>query len=210
MQALYYLCHIKEIPNALCARSPAKTRERVVHEAAREIREKGPDGVAVAGVMARAGLTHGGFYSHFASKDELVGAAVSAMFEEVNGAPAETGSTGDAAAKLRGILPYYFSPEHRDDMQGGCPMVALCGDMARTEGVARSRFQLGLAEMNGRLATALAAMGVDHPESEANVLQAQMVGALTLARAMGPGEASDAMLRDGLRQALARYGLTAQ
>ena len=61
-----------------------RTRARVVKEAAKAIRAEGPHRVGVAGVMAKAGLTHGGFYAHFASKDDLVGAAMSQMFDEAS------------------------------------------------------------------------------------------------------------------------------
>ena len=127
----YYMHHIKRPPGALLKQSQAGDRSRVLKEAASVIREKGPDGVAVSDIMARAGLTHGGFYAHFASKDELVGEAVTAMFADVNAKIACTRRRRRWQGTLRNILAFYLSAEHRDNPSSGCPMPALSGDIAR-------------------------------------------------------------------------------
>src|SRR3954466_6221608 len=91
-----------------------KTRQRVLTEAARAIREDGPHQVGVAAVMAKAGLTQGGFYAHFASKDDLVAAAIGHMFEEAlqRWGAETTGRSG--ADALNAYLDFYLSPAHRD------------------------------------------------------------------------------------------------
>ena len=96
-----------------------ETRARVLQAAASAIRARGPNGVAVTEIMARAGLTHGGFYAHFGSKNDLVGQAVATMFDEVRDRIATVGSVGAAKTSLRNILAYYLSTEHRDDLAGG-------------------------------------------------------------------------------------------
>ena len=89
-----------------------RTRARVLKEAARAIRVDGPHRIGVAGIMARAGLTHGGFYAHFASKDELVVAAMAQMFDEaVANFERVTGGKPPALA-LRSYVDFYLSVRH--------------------------------------------------------------------------------------------------
>ena len=186
-----------------------KTRERVVREAARQLRAKGPQGVAVAGLMARAGLTHGGFYAHFASKDDLIAEAVDEMFADVRRRSDAFSDAGDPKDTLRAYLAFYLSPAHRDGRDRGCPLPALSGDIARAPGPAGERFAKGIAALADRLAGLLHQIGVDQSQEEGNALLAQLVGAVSLARAVGPGDRSDAILRDTHERILARFELTA-
>lgn len=184
----------------------AETRQRVLKEAAREIRAKGPEGVGVAGVMARAGLTHGGFYAHFPSKDALVAEAIGTMFDSARQRAGQLDGD-DAHAALRAYVDFYLSPAHRDSRERGCPLPALSGDFARAEAPVRERFGAGVAGLTGRLAAVLARIGWPEPDGEATVLIAQLVGAVALARSVGEGAQSDAIL-DRTREAIiARYGL---
>jgi len=186
-----------------------QTRERIVQEAAKEVRAKGPDGVAVAGVMARAGLTHGGFYAHFPSKDALVAEAIGAMFADARGRSEALDTLDDPKQALREYLRFYLSRAHRDGTDRGCPLPALSGDIARSPGTARPRFAEGITALSARLAELLARIEVAQPEAEANALLAQLVGAVSLARAIADTEQSDAILRDTRDQIIARYGLDA-
>jgi TetR/AcrR family transcriptional regulator, transcriptional repressor for nem operon len=187
-----------------------ETRARVLKEAASAIRVKGPDGVAVTDIMARAGLTHGGFYAHFASKNELVSEAITTMFDEVNGRMVAIGGAHDAKASLRHVLTYYLSADHRDNASGGCPMPALSGDLTRATGPARACFTQGVSDMAARIQAALEAIGIADAEREANALQAQLVGAVALARAVDSAPHSDAILQDTLTQIVSRFRLDAQ
>ena len=184
----------------------ATTRGRILREAAREIRAKGPDNFAVAGVMARAGLTHGGFYAHFASKDALVAEVIGTMFEDARGRVSDIDGEGDPRVALRGYVDFYLAREHRDARDRGCPLPALSGDLARSAASARERFGLGIARLTEKLATALARLGEADPGGAASAMLSQLVGAVVLARAVD-GAASDAML-DAARNALVtRYRL---
>jgi len=186
-----------------------QTRARIVKEAAKEVRAKGPDGVAVAGVMARAGLTHGGFYAHFPSKDALVAEAVDAMFDDARGHSETLDQIEEPKAALRDYLRFYLSRAHRDGRDRGCPLPALSGDIARSPGVAGERFAQGIVALSGRLAGLLARVDVNEPEAEANALLAQLVGAVSLARAVSDSAQSDAILRDTRTSVHARFGLDA-
>jgi TetR/AcrR family transcriptional repressor of nem operon len=184
----------------------AETRKRVLQEASREIRAKGPDNVAVASVMARAGLTHGGFYAHFPSKDALIAEAVETMFDDARARSSKVGESDDPRTALRGYVDFYLSRGHRDARERGCPLPSLAGDFARTELVARERFGTGIASLTKRLAKALRGIGAADPDAEASAMLAQMVGAVVLARAT-EGAASDTILDSAHATLLARYNL---
>jgi len=184
----------------------AETRKRVLKEAAREIRAKGPDNVAVAGVMARAGLTHGGFYAHFASKDALVSEAIGTMFDDARVRTVNMDSD-DPRMALRTYIDFYLSAAHRDSRERGCPLPALSGDLARSSASARSRFGTGVAALTTKLARLLERLGQPQPVAEASMMLAQLVGALVLSRAVGDIAQSDSILADTHAALIARYAL---
>ena len=170
------------------------TRARVLKEAAREIRAKGPAGIAVGGVMARAGLTHGGFYAHFASKDDLVAAAIGTMFDEARGRFDRSLAERDPAAALAAYIDFYLSVAHRDAREHGCPLAALSLDLPRLGAVSRERFGAGVAALTERLGDALARHGAADADDVAPAMLAQLVGALSLARSVADPVQSDAIL----------------
>lgn len=184
-----------------------ETRRRVLKEAAREIRAKGPAGVAVAGIMARAGLTHGGFYAHFASKEALVAAAIEAMFESARRRFDRTAIDADPRAALLAYVDFYLSPQHRDAREHGCPLPALSGDLARLDPISRVRFGEGVAALSGRLAGALRQHGVADPEAAGASMLAEMVGAVALSRAVADPAQADAILRNARASVVARFSL---
>lgn len=185
----------------------AETRERVLKEAAKEIRARGPDNVAVSGIMARAGLTHGGFYAHFASKDALVKEAIGTMFADARRRTERIDASGDPRAVLSAYVDFYLSPAHRDSRDRGCPLPTLSGDFARSKADTRERFGAGVTGIAGRLAAPLAQLGYGDADAEAHALLAQLVGGVALARAVGDPALSDAMLADTHASIVARYGL---
>lgn len=185
----------------------AATRARVLKEAAKEIRAKGPDNVAVAGVMGRAGLTHGGFYAHFASKDALVKEAIGAMFADARARTERIDANGDPRSVLRAYVDFYLSAKHRDSRDRGCPLPTLSGDFARSQPATRERFGAGVEGIASRLAAPLAVLGYADPQAESHALLAQLVGGVALARAVGDAALSDAMLADTHASIVRRYGL---
>ncbi|MFE6503334.1 helix-turn-helix domain-containing protein [Kitasatospora sp. NPDC057738] len=167
-----------------------RSRRRVIDHTARLIREKGPDQVSVPEAMAAAGLTHGGFYRHFASKDDLLAQALAAAFTERREAmerladqPANQPADrpGDDRTPRAEFLDRYLSEPHRDHPGHGCAAAALAADAARTEpgSPLRTAYTAGLRE----LVDALAALpeGAGRQETLADL--STMVGALLLARA---------------------------
>jgi TetR/AcrR family transcriptional regulator, transcriptional repressor for nem operon len=181
-----------------------RTREKILTEAAAALRRDGPDRIAVAGVMARAGLTHGGFYAHFASKEDLLVAAVSHMF---TGALAHMEDVLRERTPQQGMLAYigfYLSDEHRDRRDCGCPLPAMAADMPRLGLAAREAFERGAAQLTTRLAEALAPLvGAAESGTLAVSVLAELVGAVVLARSIASAAHSSTLLR-ACREALAR------
>jgi TetR/AcrR family transcriptional repressor of nem operon len=161
----------------------ARTRAKVLTEAAAAIRAAGPDGVAVAGLMAKVGLTHGGFYAHFKSKDALVAEAIGQMFEEgrrMFRSRSEGRTPGEGLARY---IDWYLSEAHRDATERGCPLPRLSGEVARLSLPARTAFAAGAAALSALIAEALEAMERPEPALLARSVVSEMVGALSLARA---------------------------
>jgi TetR/AcrR family transcriptional repressor of nem operon len=184
-----------------------KTRERVLQEAAKAIRAEGPHQIAVAGVMARAGLTHGGFYAHFASKDELVVAAIGQMFDEGADRVARETTGRTPAAGLAAYIDFYLSTEHRDARTTGCPMPFMAADLPRLSQPARARFAQGVAGLRGKLGALLEQLGHADAKTEASSMLAELVGALSLARAEPDRERSDTILARSKASLKQRFGL---
>ncbi|MFC7532906.1 TetR/AcrR family transcriptional regulator [Actinoplanes sp. GCM10030250] len=171
----------------------AQNRERIVATAARMFRERGIAGVSVADVMAETGLTHGGFYKHFASKDALVAEAVGRAFRE------QAGALPDGREAL---LDAYLSPDHRDHPGGGCPSAGFGGDVARAIGGGGTR--AAYAKGVEGFATHLGPGG--EPDLAA---LSTMVGAMILARATAGTDLSDRILY-AARAALAALAETSK
>lgn len=185
----------------------AKTRERVLREAARELRAKGRENVAVARVMERAGLTHGGFYAHFESKEAMIADAIETMFNDARGRADMIEATDDPRVALKTYIDFYLSTAHRDGRDRGCPLPALSGDFARGDEAQKARFGLGVEGLTKRLAKVLGGIGAGDPHAEASTMLAQMVGAVALSRAVSDAQQSDAILRDARAGLIARYAL---
>jgi TetR/AcrR family transcriptional repressor of nem operon len=148
-----------------------ENHDRIVLIAARMFREKGFDGVAVADLMEQAGMTHGGFYNHFASKEALMAEAAALGF-------------ADTAARYAGVpmaevIDAYISRPHRDARGQGCPAAALSGEAARLADDTRAAFGDGIAGMIAALQGGLDGV----PRAKAISLLAQAVGAVVLSRA---------------------------
>ena len=159
-----------------------ETRERVVTEAARQIRAHGPLGVGVAEIMKRAGMTHGGFYAHFKSKDALVAAAIARMFDGARSRWDKLTSGRSASDGLGAYIDWYLSAEHRDERAGGCPIAALASDAPRLSRACRAAYAAGTRALTRSCAHLLRELGHREPDALAGSVIAELVGALALAR----------------------------
>ncbi|MFL5373308.1 MAG: TetR/AcrR family transcriptional regulator [Myxococcales bacterium] len=166
----------------------ARTRRSAVAAASRLFRQHGIEAVSVADVMAAVGLTAGGFYRHFDSKEALLKEACAEAFAQ-SGLARQPGNSPGA------ILRRYLSKAHRDAPSVGCPLPALASDMPRQPGGVRRTYTDGVRG-------ALARVGEVVPGADARVrlaLLCSMVGAVALARAVDDEELSEAVLRETSR-----------
>lgn len=170
----------------------AANRDRIVDAAAALFRERGFDGVAVADVMQRAGLTHGAFYGYFDSKEALAAeAAAHALTENIDRWSALLEREGPRG--LPRITDAYLSPRHRDQPSIGCPTAALGGEIARQRKEVRARFGTVLEQQVDTLAGFMPGNARQRRRRAIAVL-AQLVGALVMARAVGRESVSDEIL----------------
>ncbi len=184
-----------------------RTRQRVLSEAAAAIRAVGPDGIGVAGLMAKAGLTHGAFYAHFESKDDLVAQAVAHMFDESYQRFLARTEHPDPAIAIERFIDSYLSTRHRDHPDHGCPLPSLSGELARLPGPARANFTAGLHRLTRSMAKRIVELGRSDADPLASSIVAEMVGALALSRAVAKPSESDALLEASRRSIKARIGL---
>jgi TetR/AcrR family transcriptional repressor of nem operon len=164
----------------------AENRRAIVEAAGRLFRQRGFDAVTVAEAMKAAGLTHGAFYGYFASKEELVAAALAEALASTAAPP------GDPAAYAAG----YLSRAHRDDRAAGCPFAALAAETVRQPGGARAAMTEGLKRQIERLS--FGAPGADAAERRRAAIGgwAAMVGAMILARVCDDPALSDEALAE--------------
>ena len=175
-----------------------ENHQAVINAASKLFREHGFDGIGLKDLMKGAGLTQGGFYKQFASKEDLIAQASGRAMEMA------TRRWSEAVAKnpdapLEAVTAFYLSPEHLGEMGEGCPMVALGADAARQGPEVRARFEVGVREHLRMLTEMTGAAGDNQPSDKAIAALSLMVGALTLSRAV-----NDEALAHGLLEAAAR------
>ena len=172
----------------------AKTRERIVKAAGAEFAANGISEAALARVMAAAGLTHGGFYRHFASKDQLVLEAcgktllslVASLESLINGRPHKQA--------LPLLVDHYVSRAHRDQPRTGCPLAALGSELARSGKRTRQAAMEGFLRLSRLIASHLETVPLRKRAERSTAIVAAMVGALTLARVAPDSRISDSIL----------------
>ncbi|HYG44655.1 MAG TPA: TetR/AcrR family transcriptional regulator [Bordetella sp.] len=162
------------------------THDRILQTAARAIRRGGYGGVGVADIMKEAGLTHGGFYAHFPSRDAMLAAAVEHAGQE----SAERLSRRNAEQARQGIHPLrtliesYLSDAHLAAPERGCPVAALLSEMPRQAAPVRDASRMRLRALMRRVHQAMPEAAAE----QAHAVAATLVGALQMARALGGAE----------------------
>ncbi len=161
-----------------------ETRRRILYEASRRFRGQGSEGFSIADLMHDLKLTHGGFYRHFNSKEQLFAEALASAMEESH-AKLTTGSDAKApAAQLRVIIERYLSPRHWANPAEGCPLAALASEIPRQPRAVRAAFDQALKTYMDEIERLLP--GKTRRERQRNffVLFSGMAGTLSLARAV--------------------------
>lgn len=182
-----------------------ETRRRIVETAARRFRKDGIEATGIAGLMADAGLTHGGFYAHFPSKEVLVRSAVDAALTSATAdhAAAVEAPQAEGRGGLETIIRRYLSRTHRDHPETGCAIATLAAELARSSIETRATLTRDTEALIDLIAAQLHAASPDAARASATMILALMVGTLQLARATPDAAASDALLAAGRRTALA-------
>ncbi|MEW9306367.1 MULTISPECIES: TetR/AcrR family transcriptional regulator [Labrys] len=176
------------------------THRQILETAALRLLRDGIDGTGIAPLMADAGLTHGGFYSHFASKDALVREAVAHTLTQRRGKLRRSAERADDP--IEGLIRYYLRPIHRDMPDKGCAIAALSSEIARQSETTRAVFTEELFGSIGVVADALPGGDAEMRRSTATAIMALLAGTLQLARVVPNPEQSDAILEDGIEAAL--------
>jgi TetR/AcrR family transcriptional repressor of nem operon len=159
-----------------------QNRERVIDTAAKLLRERGIDGIGIVDLMSAAGLTHGGFYRQFKSKDDLVVQAVKRAYEQM-GADLRQRMEAATDAPLHTLVRHYVSDYHRDDPGNGCSLTALAADAARRDDASlRSFFGSIVSNYVEMLTTLVPGGSAAARRSAAISILAEMVGSVVLSR----------------------------
>ena len=173
----------------------AETRQRIVEAASAEFRRKGIGGTGLADLMAAAGLTHGGFYKHFDSKDRVVEESLALAAGSLVDAVESKLSASSGGRGLHAAIADYLSMEHRDNAADGCCFVALGSELARgSEGV-REAATAGFVKLVDVFAGQLDGMSPAAARKQALVMLCTIIGALTMARVVTDPQLSSSILR---------------
>lgn len=170
----------------------AETHERIVSVAIREFNEHGIEGIGLADIMAAAGLTHGGFYKHFESKDNLVGEAVSKALER----SAIAMGSAKASKSLEGAVSEYLSRKHRDDAAESCPLTTLGCELRHADAQTKQIASSGLDQFVATIASHLSDLPKKQANAKARAIVSALVGSMMLSRIATDPKVSDNFLRD--------------
>lgn len=181
------------------ARAAAKeeSHERIVRAAARAIRRSGYNGTGVADIMKEAGLTHGAFYAHFASREAMLAEAADRAGAESNAFAANVIAAAPPEQSLQALMHAYLSEEHLASIETGCPVSALGSEMPRQAPEVRRAATRRIKEMIDLVARQSPDWGQPAAHERALVTVAAMVGTLMMARAV-----DDPALSASLRRAV--------
>jgi TetR/AcrR family transcriptional repressor of nem operon len=172
----------------------AKTRQRIVESASAQFLSHGITEAGLARLMRAAGLTHGGFYRHFASKDQLVAEACSQAVRSLSsGLKSQIdGKPPDQALPL--LLAKYVSRSHRDQPASGCVLAALGSELARADTATREAATEGFLRLSHLIAAQLKNMPTKKAELQSMAIAAAMIGAITVARIVPDSRISNSIL----------------
>ena len=175
------------------------TRRRILEAAGRRFKQDGIDGSGVATLMSDAGLTNGAFYGHFSSKEDLV---ANVLVDQLRTQRESFDDQPSDRAGLEAFVRSYLSPEHRDQVAGGCPSAALLDEIARRPADTRDVFTAEVMGVVDDIASRLDPTDAEAARADALTIFGLMVGTLQLARALTDRHLSDQLLARGEETAL--------
>ena len=181
----------------------SKVHQKIIQDASRRVRNEGLNGAAVATVMRDTGLTHGGFYKHFASKQELLLESLHEAFREIGDTLVAAAQQAPAGEGWRAIVKTYLSLEYCDHVERGCPLPALAPELARVDRSMRGAVVGELVSYRDRLLPFMPGARPAERERNFYAIISTMMGAVELARILPHPEAQEKVLasaRDFLLQ----------
>jgi TetR/AcrR family transcriptional repressor of nem operon len=181
-----------------------ETHDRIVRKASVRLREKGAHGIGVADLMKEAGLTHGGFYAHFDSREALVIEAFSYAMDRSMAHWRKAAEQITPEKRLESTVDSYLTSVHRDDPGRGCALPTLGAEIARESPRTRKAFAAKLDQMIDMVAEQMPDVPRKTARKQAMTMLATMAGTLLVARIVGNGELSDDILAAGREAALDR------
>jgi len=164
-----------------------RSHDRILDAASKLTREKGIDATSVADIMSLAGLTHGGFYRHFQSKDDLVASGFRHAVDEAVGSIEQESSGEQRRVARQTYIDRYLSSEHLDTNADGCPIAALASELIRKDGRTKSEGLQAVKRVSSLLED-------DVNSVSGEVILAMLVGSITLARLSETSEDGEALL----------------
>jgi TetR/AcrR family transcriptional regulator, transcriptional repressor for nem operon len=181
-----------------------ETHARIVKKASVRLREKGAHGIGVADLMKEAGLTHGGFYAHFDSREALVIEAFNYAMERSTERWRKVAAEVPQDKRLATIVETYLTPVHRDDPGHGCAVPTLGAEIARESPKTRKAFAAKLEQMIDMMADQILDVPRKTARKQAMAALATMMGTLVMSRIAGNSELSDEILGAGKETVLTR------
>ncbi len=178
----------------------AETRRRIIKTASAELRRNGIQATGLAEVMAAAGLTHGGFYRHFESKDQLIAEACAAATESVVEVTEAAACRTRNKTGFQSILDSYLSENHRDNEADGCFLAALGSELARADLDTREAASEGFVKLIEIVSDQLRLIKPECAKARAIFALSAMIGAVTMSRIVTDPKLSSAILRDVKKQ----------
>lgn len=173
----------------------AETRKKIIETAARLFQRDGIQATGLADIMAAAGLTHGGFYRHFDSKDQLVAEAFGAGFESLSGAVEAVTRNETGKCAIKAIVESYLAAKHRDDAGAGCPYASLGSELARADDATRAAASKGFVELVDAIVAHMPRKKPENARADALFIISAMTGALIMSRAVNDAKLSASILQ---------------
>jgi TetR/AcrR family transcriptional repressor of nem operon len=172
----------------------AEIRQKIVKDASRRVRAEGMNGAAVAVVMRDTGLTHGGFYKHFRSKDELLMDSLREAFRDIADKLIRAAKQSHSEAAWKAIVKSYLSLEYCDHVERGCPLTALAPELARVDETMRTQIFAELVKYRARMVPFMPGRRTADKERAFFVIFSAMVGAVEIARMLPQRAAQEKVL----------------
>lgn len=172
----------------------AEVHQKIVRDASRRVRAEGLNGAGVAAVMRDTGLTHGGFYKHFGSKDELLLESLREAFREIADNLAHAAEQSHPEIAWKAIVKAYLSPEYCDHAERGCPLTALAPELARVDKRMRGQIFAELVNYKDRMLPFMPGQRTSDKERAFFVIFSTLVGAVEIARMLPDRVAQEKVL----------------